>query len=485
MAIEHFPARTKLLGAAGHLINEELNIDGDYYLGTTLTQHVYADPLNSISGTDTLKAANSYTWSGSSCSTLGVAGIQISLFADKDCNIHVYQSPNGTNWDIDDVFIYKASTSFGVTIQAISSYFYVKVTSLATTGAFRFQTALCPVVEAVPRTLDPQGNFKISSSTDAFGFQSRVTPMGGLHVAQRIRLIGSQFDGAVVDGNYWTVAVSTGTVTQAGTELILTSGTANAHYARAYSVRRARYMAGVANAARIHIRLPDTGTANVRRRWGLGFGATMPTVTDGAYFELDGTTFSVVTSKAATSPPTGETRVSSGAFNGHYGYSFTPTAINYVYEILYTNEGVYFSVDNKLLHFHHADTATWTNTMNLHLWLETYNTGNSSAVAMYCRTAEVARLGHLESQPKYYNISGAATTHTLKLGAGILHKIIFNNTSGTSFIIYDNTTGADPKVGSVTSASAALGVWDYHLPFYNGLVIVTTGANWDATVIYE
>ncbi len=449
------------------------------YIPTEIYQHVVADANNS--STTNLAAGNSYTFTGTKTSSLGVAGIQVSLFANKDCLIYVEQSPEGTNWDLSDRFIYQASTNFGTTVQAVSSYLRVRVTTRSeTTTIFRLQTALCPIVEAVPRTLDENGNFKVAAPVDSNNFQSENTPMGELRVAEKVRLAGAQFDGAAVDTNYWTTSVSTGTVAQAGTEVTITSGTAAGHYARLYSVRRARYVAGVANKLRVHVRLADTGTANVKRRWGIAWGATMPTITDGAYFELDGTTFSVVTLKGTT-----ETRVSSGAFNGHGGYTYTLDTNYHVYEILYTNANVLFSIDKQLVHKASASAATWTNTMNHHIWLDVVNADASAAVAMYCRVASISRLGKLETQPKYYNLTGNAATHTLKIGAGSLHKIIFNNTSGTSFIIYDQTTAAVPTIGTVVTAAAALGSWDYHCPFYNGLVIVTTGNGLDLTVVYE
>ena len=36
-----------------------------------------------------------------------------------------------------------------------------------TTTVFRLQTALCPIVKAVPRTLDENSNFKVSLKEDA------------------------------------------------------------------------------------------------------------------------------------------------------------------------------------------------------------------------------------------------------------------------------------------------------------------------------
>jgi hypothetical protein len=89
----------------------------------------------------------------------------------------------------------------------------------------------------------------------------------------KIRLVGSIFSGATVDTNFWTSSVSTGTVTQAASELILTSGTANTHAARVYSVRRATWITGTSNKFRTQMRI-GSADADVTCRFGAGWGAT-------------------------------------------------------------------------------------------------------------------------------------------------------------------------------------------------------------------
>ena len=136
----------------------------------TIQQNVVADANNSSS--TNLDAGNSYTFTGTKTSTLGVAGIQVSLYADKNCTIRVEQSPDATpHWDLIDQYNYVASSNFGITVQAISSWARVVVTTASeTTTTFRLQTALCPIVEAVPRSLDENGNFKIANPIDSYGF---------------------------------------------------------------------------------------------------------------------------------------------------------------------------------------------------------------------------------------------------------------------------------------------------------------------------
>jgi hypothetical protein len=143
-------------------------------------------------------------------------------------------------------------------------------------------------------------------------------------------------------------------------------------------------------------------------------------------------------------------------------------------------------INGLILHQVSASLASWTNTLAFHGFADSLNSAIlDSSVTFNARTASIYRLGKIETQPIYYNITGNAATHVLKLGQGILHKIIYNNTSGTSLQIIDNVTGTTPSIGLITTASAALGVWDYYIPFNTGLIIITVGNGLDATIVYE
>lgn len=443
-----------------------------------IRQYVVASAGNSSS--TNLAVGNSYTFTGTGVSTLDIAGIQVSLFADKNCIVRIEQSPDNTNWDLIDQYNYTISGNFGVTVQAISSYARVVVTTAnETTTTFRLQTALCPVVEAVPRSLDENGNLKIANPTDSYGFEVENTPIGEMRMVEPFRLIGATFEGSSIDGNFWTTA-ATGTaaaIAQGNAQLLITSGTASGATVTAFSVRRARYVGGAAMRYRAVLQL-DAPTANNTRRWGIGWGATMPTITDGAWFEMNGTALTVTTMKGGT--PANVT-----TFNGHLGTTYAPGTTVRTYEIYWTNSRVYFVVNGDLLHTVSASAATWANTMNFHAFADSVNSAGASSVTLAIRVMTIYRLGKSDTQPIYKNITGNAATWVLKNGPGILHKLIFNNTLGTSFIIYDNTSAAAPTIGTVTTASASLGSWDYSLPFFNGLTIVTTGNSLDMTVVYE
>jgi hypothetical protein len=451
---------------------------GSYFQSVMITQNVVADANNS--STTNLAAGNSYTFTGTSASTLGIAGIQVSLFADKNCKVCVCQSPDGTNWDLTDTYYYTASGNFGITTQAISSYIRIIVnTNNETTSVFRLQTALCPIAEPLPRSLDENGNLRISTPTDIYGFKAENTPMGEVRVAEPVRLVGANFEGTTVDTMFWTAAAAGvgASVAQANSQLLLSSGTANAATASYYSSRRSRYVSGIGMRYRSVIQL-SAPEANNKLRFGIGYGATMPTITDGAWFQFDGTEFAVVTCKG-----TSQTKVTS--FNGKLGATYSPGTTVKTYEIYWTNSKVWFVVGDVILHTVTASSATWANTMNFHIFGNSLNSAAVAGTTLATRVASISRLGKFETQPIYYHLTGNAATHTLKLGSGILHKIIYNNTSGTNITIVDNITGTTPVMGVITTTSSALGEWDYSVPFNTGLILITIGNDLDATIVYE
>lgn len=132
-----------------------------------VSQSVFISALNST----TNAIAGGGTWTGSTESTAlagtsgnGVAGIQINIECDKDATVYVEQSQDGVTWGISDRFKYFASDGGASwTVQATASYFRCKIVnrSSSATTLLKFQTALCPIVEALPRSLDRNGELKI------------------------------------------------------------------------------------------------------------------------------------------------------------------------------------------------------------------------------------------------------------------------------------------------------------------------------------
>jgi hypothetical protein len=147
------------------------------------------------SSTTNLDTGNSYTFDGAAVSTLPGNSIQVKLFADKDCIVEVYQADAITVpmlWDLKSTFHYVAnSNGFGRTTQAISSYAKVTVTTNSeTTTVFRLQTVICPIADPLPMDLDVNGNLRVATGMDKYGFQAENTPMDEVRVSEATRLVG-------------------------------------------------------------------------------------------------------------------------------------------------------------------------------------------------------------------------------------------------------------------------------------------------------
>lgn len=85
----------------------------------------------------------------------------------------------------------------------------------------------------------------------------------------------------------------------------------------------------------------------------------------------------------------------------------------------------------------------------------------------------------------FLNITGQATT-VVKTGSGILHAITFNKPVATAtVVIYDNTSAAGTKIGSVTVPASPMPVTlFFDAAFSTGLTVVSGVADEDITVTY-
>lgn len=150
-----------------------VSYEGQQYLRVSAVQNVIQSLLNN--STANINGGAAFT--GLAETTLGVNSIQVNVFMNQPCTVQVDQSMDGTNWDISDSWTLPASTGDGRTVQATASWFRVVVTNTSgsTATTVRIQTALCPVVEALPRSLGQKVMSK--SLTVALASDQSVLPV--------------------------------------------------------------------------------------------------------------------------------------------------------------------------------------------------------------------------------------------------------------------------------------------------------------------
>jgi hypothetical protein len=452
----------------------------------SIRQDVIVSTLNSSTGSLAKSPDAGYIFTGTSESTLGVAGIQVTLFTNQNCTVYVEQSPDGSNWDIVDEYNYRYQThpNFGKTIQAVNSYFRVKVENLSTISAatnFRLQSCLCPIVEVLPRSLSEEGHLKVGvyEIEDALGHVVKISPQGALRTVSATRLIGASFIGTTVDTSYWTTASgSGGSIVQTGGQLELKTNTTASGSAGVQSARISRYMNGSANFCRALVDYGGVGVANNTKRWG-PFTGTLGSPTDGAAFELINSIPTLATFKAGVA-----NRISNGSFNGEYGSSLNtiPSGAQ-TFEILYTNTEVLFMFNNLLVHSIDASASTWSDTLSLPLRAENYNTsGSVTDTSLKVRSLSVYRYGDPISRPQWKYQAGVVTTSILRRGPGTLHRIVNNNNKGT-LTLYDALSATNPI--AILDLIQLLGTITYELDFFTGLTYTQTDAASNTTIIFE
>jgi len=521
----------------------------------TFTYTVTGTPATPATKDVTIKSSKAFV--GTITSTLGIVGIQVSLKTDTTCHVYVEQSPDNApvsgapHWDISDEYHYnKLFGNFGTTVQAVSSYYRVKVINEDTVSQtyFRLQTALCPIVEAVPRSLDEEGAFKVcvKGLHDEYGYTGMYTPSHTLQTNQQIRLVGAQFRSAV-DTSFWNLAkYGTAAAATIAYYCTLSSGTDIGGHGKLNSVQTARFIIGIPNFIKILARVTPVVVAGNTRRWGgytfanYLFTVATATAVAGDTYTNNGITYTVLrsitggtellcsgagapaasgnlvrASGAGTDPivfstwiqppsdgfyfglsPAGAlsvncvkggtaTSVASGSFNGQVSEFYMDTNVH-VYEIIYMLLGVNFYIDGVLIHTFEPTTVTLTNVFTFQVTAVSVNSSvGVTSGTLEIWAAAILRLGLENTAPICSHITTNTTT-LCKTGAGTLHRIVVNDPTNNKITLYDNTSAVAASVFAIIDpdSSATPFSLEYNLPFYTGLTVVTAGTP-DLTILFE
>lgn len=77
----------------------------------------------------------------------------------------------------------------------------------------------------------------------------------------------------------------------------------------------------------------------------------------------------------------------------------------------------------------------------------------------------------------------SATTTVCKTGSGQLKRITISETAAGAITVYDNTAGSGTVIAAF-KASVVEQTYEFQIPFYTGLTVVTAGAS-KLNVVFE
>lgn len=336
------------------------------------------------------------------------------------------------------------------------------------------------------------GGGLITSTTDHYGVQQYLAPNGELVAVPLYKLVGDTFFDSVLDLGRWVPSIGTGgsTTVSAGQCTLATGTTAN-NAVSLTSVHTARFSGLAPNKIRTPVQLPDGGTANNIREWGVG-ALSAGAVVDGAFFRQNGTTLQLVVRKVGV-----ETIVASSGgtlggvpFNGQVGTTYSVGTSSHFFEIIYQPRQVVWLADNKVIHTLTASDATWTGNLHLNIWLANYNTnGLASNITFQVRLATIARYGVPDTQVDGYFQQGTTNGVQLKYGPGTLRNIVLSGIVNNSVVtLYDGTTTADHVIwssGAMGAQTIPVDLSGEDEAFNNGLFLTITGAACNAWIHFE
>ena len=330
----------------------------------------------------------------------------------------------------------------------------------------------------------------IHSIRDSWGDTIGSTMIDQLMIAEAHRLSGGVFNGSTPDTNFYVASITANaTATVSGGTLDMATTTDSGSSIKAHTQSLARYVGGTMNAFRTIARFGDTGTANNTRQLGIINGngrGVISNFTDGFFFQLSGTTFSIVARTASS-----DTVINSGSFNGSVA-SWTVDTNYHTFEIFYTNKTIELYIDKVRIHTFMQVGARICNTRHFKPFGANFNTGVGSVCHLYADVITISQFGVPSSQAKSDLQVGTTTGKQLKIGPGSIHRIVVSGVTNNSVIdIYDGTSTSGYKIwtsGTMTNQTVPFGA-DLDgaggTPFEDGLFVVISAANSNLFTKYE
>ena len=318
---------------------------------------------------------------------------------------------------------------------------------------------------------------------DSWGDEIGSTMIDEMMVSIKSRIAGGVFNGTTPDTNFYTTVLSanaTATISNGVLDLATTTDANSSSLI--YTNTIGRYIGGSMNHLRGIFRVGDTGVANNTRQIGC---TALANLADSFYFQLSGTTFSIV----ANTTGLAQIKIDNGSFNGDQS-SYTLTDTFYTWEILFTNKRIQFYIDKFLVHTFTQTTFPICGTRHLRPFMRNVNSGVGSVAHLYTQVLSMLTWGETHTQSKSHYHEGQTAGVLLKNGIGSIHSIVISGVTNTANVdIYNGINATGTKIwssGSMSNQTIPLTVtFNTGEQFNTGLFLVKNGANCNTKLFYE
>lgn len=389
------------------------------------------------------------------------------------CNFKV--SMDGVNYS--DIAVTELSTNLvvnntnnnGLYHIPNAGFMYLKVTIVSYVSGTVYGDIITSSEPLPVSASSPSVNLK-----DKHGHSGNITVLSELLTTKIVRLVGCNFNGTVINSNYWSTSTATGgTVTQGGGVGTLTSTTSNGSTSKLFTSTNARQIISSFNTFGAVFKFTTAGVTNNVRQ--VGVFDTL----NGYFFELTGNTFRIVSRKNGT-----DTAVT--VFNGDYGTTWHPGTYNHFYTINYNNCMAEFVVDGVMLHS--INYANGSLIQNSDLPASAYNVNigaTSQNSVLDISLMSIVRKGELFTSPKFAYINSSGT-YVLQIGSGVIHRVIMADKLGSVVTIYNNTAASGEVISQLDMSTLASPTnVDLMCAYSTGLTINVSLGTPRITIVYE
>lgn len=305
-----------------------------------------------------------------------------------------------------------------------------------------------------------------------------ISPSGAIETAELIRLIGGNFEGALLPAVTWlTSEVNGGTVCVDDGELLLATNTTADGEGVVQSVNRAEFITATFNKAHLAFGFGDFTATDVICEFGMYDPVSNILSGDGVFYRNDSGTITLVRRRGGVEVE----EVDEADFNG--SNTFVKNNEIHVYELTYNAGRIDFLQDRKIIHRMTSLDAVAFNTTHLTLGALIQNiNGNTAANTLRTRGFACSRIGTSTAQPDSITLSTPQSI-LLKNSPGELKSIVITDSGAgvAELQLFDDVAEVGTPIYTINLTEGLISLpFNRRLNF--GLFAVVTGNNFEVGI---